>query len=164
MEFRKFILVSLLVITLLPIYKIHAETTNAGFVSGNKKVVLTTLNEDTTSASYIEKIVNSESVKNIENIIADKTPNFISKPIIFTADILEGVRTNVGDVSLEIKEEIKKEIKSLDPDKESSKFLKPFKYAELFFFSLLSFIFNTKLVFYGLILLILFFIVRYITG
>ena len=67
------------------------------------------------------------------------------------------------------KEEIKNEIKALDAPQNASKenvktnpLLKPFKYVEVFLLSVFSFILNNTILFYGLLVIIIFFILRFI--
>jgi hypothetical protein len=118
--------------------------------------------------------LSSESVGNIKKIIGENTPNFISEPVVSTTNIVEKFRTDVGLSSENKKVEINNQIKSLDTSKsdasntsptktaEPNVLLKPFKYAELFFFTLLAFIVNNPFIFYGFIIAIIFYILRMI--
>ena len=107
--------------------------------------------------------------EDIKKIIEEEIPDFITKPIVSTTDKLEEFRENINITSENKKEEIKNEIEVLNSKKSISSletktnpFLKPFKYVELFFLSIFSFIFNNKILFYGLIVIIIFFIFRFI--
>lgn len=106
---------------------------------------------NTASPSQIEKI---------RDMIVEKTPDFIAKPIANTANAIEGFRENVGTVSENKKQKVKMEIKALEENK--SKILKPFKYAELFLFTLSSAIFNNKFIFYGILIIGVFLLFRWL--
>ncbi|HAS80573.1 MAG: hypothetical protein UR25_C0002G0099 [Candidatus Nomurabacteria bacterium GW2011_GWE1_32_28] len=118
----------------------------------------------------------SNSASDLKNIVENKTPDFITEPIISSTNILEEFRQNTNITSDLKKEEIKKEIEALDNTKTlvNSKIktnsktiipdsvLKPFKYVELFFFTIFSFIFNNKILFYGILFILIFIILRFI--
>ncbi|MEK7060001.1 MAG: hypothetical protein AAB970_00055 [Patescibacteria group bacterium] len=112
----------------------------------------------------------STSISDITKIIQEKTPDFITKPIVSSVDSLETFRKNVKITLDNKKEEVKKEIKTLDnttnsaiaENKVKNPLLKPFKYVEIFFLSIFSFILNNKIIFYGLIIVVVFFILRFI--
>ena len=117
----------------------------------------------------VDKNVGSTYVQDIKKIIEEEIPDFITKPIVSTTDKLEEFRENINITSENKKEEIKNEIEVLNSKKSISSletktnpFLKPFKYVELFFLSIFFFIFNNKILFYGLIVIIIFFIFRFI--
>ncbi len=146
----------------------------------SKKIIVETTNPKGTNKnaeSLIANAVNagSESVKNIEKIIEEKTPDFIAKPAALTGSVIEGFRSNLGTASENKKESVQSEIKIMDSKNQKNAktlsdpkntggntLLKPFKYAELFFFGFLSFIFNNKIIFYGISAIIIFFVLRYI--
>jgi len=152
--------------------------------SVSKKILSNDIPEATNSTKPTES---TGIVSNIQNLIEENTPEIVSKTIDTTTNTLEDFRTEMGTFSSEKKEEVKKEIKELlaeektntlkgvasNDSTEKSKvensvpasqgvFLKPFKYTELFALSLFSTVFNNKYIFYGLIVLIIFFIVRFI--
>lgn len=115
----------------------------------------------------------TDTTKNIERIIGDKTPKAISEPLVSATNTVEKFRTDVGLSSENKKTEINDQLKLLDnpkndisKDKSPTKvtepniFLKPFKYVELFFFTLLAFIINNPFIFYGFIIIIVFYILR----
>jgi len=148
----------------------------------NKKIIAETTNPTDTSTnigSIIDNVSNAsqDSVKNIGKTIGTNTPEFIAKPMVLGASTIENFRQDVGITSENKKEDIQSQIKALDINKndnakiasdskstniEVSKFLKPFKYVELFFFTFLSFILNNKFIFYGILIIIVFLIMRYI--
>ncbi len=171
---------------------IYGKIENAKFLisKGKYEDILLTENETEKSERTVEKIIkivitpdsntndtvdNSSigAIQNIQKIIAEKTPDFIAKPISMTASAIDGFREYMGTNSANKKETTKTEIKTLDNNSTSaensttsnlnkSKFLKPFKYVELFFLTLSSAIFNNKLIFYSLLGAIVFFLVRFI--
>ncbi len=133
------------------------------YLSGNQteeskrtvsKKITTKLNTDTPVA-----------IPNISKVISDGTPDIISKPIIATVEGIEGLRENMGKASTnsinKTKESLHPKTDTKKTTKESS-ILKPFKYIKLFFFYLVSFVFNNKIVFYGLSVLIVFFVFRFV--
>lgn len=105
-------------------------------------------------------------IENIENIIIEKTPAFIAKPITSAVDKLEDFRTN-SSANVEVKKEnTREEIENLNAADEkgvqTNSAKKPFEYAKLYFYSLLSFILNSKFLFYATLLGLIFSLVRYI--
>lgn len=108
---------------------------------------------------------NTDPLTQIDNFINEKTPPAVGKTIDTTANFLEKTRTNVKENVVNKENETKEEIKTLNENKQpetSSKVIKPLKYVKLFLLTLASFIFSNKIVFYGLLLLILFFILRFL--
>lgn len=165
-------------------HAIFAKIENAKFLisKGNYEAVALADNETTKSERTVEKIIiinptsntsqtvdttGLASIQNIKNLIAEKTPDFIAKPISMTASAIDGFRESMGTTSENKKLETKTEITALDnnkavPNLNTNKLLKPFKYVELFFLSLFSAIFNNKFIFYGLLAGLVFFLVRFI--
>lgn len=108
--------------------------------------------------------------------IAGKIPTFITGPIISAAGGLETFRNNLNTTTNDKKEAIQKEIKALDNSNlvvglskgnatiktDTNPLLKPFKYVEIFFLSIFSFILNNKIIFYGILIVVVFFILRFI--
>jgi hypothetical protein len=109
---------------------------------------------------------NNPDIENIKNLIQEKTPVFIAKPIIATTNALENFRKNTGEKSSVKREEVKKEIENLNTTKEKTtnknKTSKYFQYAKLFFFRLVSFIFVNQFIFYIVLFTIISLIVRFI--
>ncbi len=101
----------------------------------------------------------------INNIL----PSSVVVPVSNGAKTLDTFRQNTSVKIDTSKEDVKKQIDSLNkiPKKEikdsdaKDSIEKPIAQVKLFFLSVLSFIFNTKIVFYGLIILLSFFIIRY---
>mgnify|MGYP001567629559 CR=1 FL=1 len=138
--------------------------------SVSKKITLNTIGEN---------ISDSNTVSNIQNFVKENTPEVVSKTIDTTVSSVEEFREKIGTFSENKKEEVKKEIKIIEDSKitqnsdatkkdteinpiNQNTFLKPFKYAELFALTVFSAVFNNKYIFYGLIVLIIFFVIRYI--
>ena len=133
-----------------------------------KKIISKTVAEDDinkNSISVIDNVnaISSKSIENIKKVIGENTPEFLVEPIISTAIATENFRSDMDQTLENKKETIQNQIKALESNKtETNKFLKPFKYVESFFFALLSFIFNSKIIFYGSLVIIIFLILRYI--
>jgi len=135
---------------------------------------------------------NSNVISNAGNLISQNTPSIVSDTIsniskVATSTIsgVENIRNNIGTTTEKQKEKISAEIKNLNSDKisattktkktdsiktttpsdtktEQSTIEKPFKYTQLFALSLFSVIFNNKYIFYGLIVLIIFLLARFL--
>ncbi|MFA5931856.1 MAG: hypothetical protein WC793_00545 [Candidatus Paceibacterota bacterium] len=141
-----------------------------------KKITTNTTDTSKNANSILDTIstASTESTKTIQKIVGENTPKFISDPIVSTTNAVEQFRTDVGTSSDNKKAEVQSQIKALDAVKtdtsksksapntntQSNSFLKPFKYIELFFFTFLSFVVNNPFIFYGSILVILFYILR----
>jgi hypothetical protein len=130
----------------------------------SKKIILksTDANSKTDNTTFTP-------ISDIKKIIEEKTPNFIIEPIISTTNSLETFRENLNITSENKKEELKKEIEALKDVKitpkektNTSPFLKPFKYVEIFFLTIFSFISNNKILFYGIIIIVLYFLLRFV--
>lgn len=130
----------------------------------SKKITTKTNNSDTDSSSF------DPTITNIKNIIEEKTPDAIAKPVASVVNVLETFRENTGINSLNKKEELQNELKSLDAEKPSlekdisvKKYIqKPFKYVEIFFLTLFSYILNNKILFYGILVALIFIILRFV--
>ncbi len=116
-----------------------------------------------------------ESVENIKNAIKEKTPDFVTKTTILTANVIEATRSSMNVVLEKKKEAVQNEIKTLNAEskdgattvsdlknKKGDGLMKPFKYIELFFFTIFSFIFGNKPIFYGILFIVAIFFLRYI--
>lgn len=111
----------------------------------------------------------STSILSIKDTILEKTPEFISKPMISITNSLEKVREGkriVTDLKIE---KVRNEIKVLEDNKAGSEesktespFLKPFKQIKLFLLSIFSIITGDRLIFYGILIVIIFSILRFI--
>jgi hypothetical protein len=111
----------------------------------------------------------SNTIGDITKVLEDKTPEFITKPMVLGASTVEEIRQNIINTAEDKKEEVEKEIKvlentktTLDPKVAKSTLLKPFKYVELFLLTISVFILNNKIIFYGLIAIFIFVIIRLI--
>jgi len=165
-------------------HTIFAKIENAKFLISKGKYEEVYLAENETeksSRTVSKKIISKENsetssetntgttVLDIKKIIEEKTPTFITEPIASTVNTLEEFRINTNIASDNKKEEIKNEIKALDAPKNVSKenvktnpFLKPFKYVEVFLLTVFSFILNNTILFYGILTIVVFFILRFI--
>ncbi len=162
-------------------HNIYAKIESAKFVNANGTYENAHLNDDQTSESKrtVKKAIIpkpsvsastpavDDQIQNIEKIIEDKTPEFISKPIAVGANALEDMRQSVGVRSEDQKIEVKGELQNIPSPKpntsnSSSGALKPFKYVELFFMTLISFIFNHAVVFYIVLALLVWHVARFI--
>jgi len=159
-----------------------AENKTGESVRTISKKIISKITDDTNSITKnYNSIINnvsstgSQSLKNIQKIITEKTPNFIAQPIISGTEMVEELRTNIAFASKKRKEEVKaqmevlsvgrkndEKISSDQENAEVNKFLKPFKYLELFFFTLVSFVFNNKFIFYGIVVAVILLVLRYI--
>ena len=111
----------------------------------------------------------SDTSNNLQSLIKESTPTFISKPIILVVDNLEEVRENTEATVATKKEEVKKEIEVLKetPKTEEGKgetnvALKPWKYVELFFLTILHFALKNKIIFYIVLAIPPFLLLRFI--
>ncbi len=139
--------------------------------------------------SIVDKISESAgSMPDVGQILKDNTPSVVSKTIDSTIGALETAREAGNNFVTENKNTIQKQIDAMNVTSNSiantssknnaknadisqgqvksiespNKILKPFKYVELFFLSILTFIFNNKIIFYLLLLALLLFVLRYI--
>jgi hypothetical protein len=120
-------------------------------------------------ADLVKDSANSGQIQNVQKLITENTPDFISKPIILTANGIEKARENASIASEKKKTELNAQIKTLNNEKtpsdsktDTSKILKPWKYVELFFVSVFSIIVKNRLIFYPILAIIIFLIIRYI--
>lgn len=132
----------------------------------SKKIVS---KSDSNTDSNSDTVGTGISVSEITKTIQEKTPDFITKPITSAADKLEEFREDTIIASENKKEKVKKEIDDLNKNKTGlnsettqNPLLKPFKYVELLFFSVLSLLLKNRILFYGIIIVAVFFLVRFI--
>ncbi len=148
---KKYILIFLLLaLVSLPLSRTSAKTSDT-VVDSDSKVETST----------------SDPVSGIETFLTEKTPKFISKPLIAVFTATEDFRINVGILASDRKAQAELEIKNwnskdegVDPKPETSKTAKPLKYVELFFLTLSSFILNNKIIFYIFSVIIVFLALR----
>jgi hypothetical protein len=166
-------------------HKIYAKIENAKFLTSPGKYQEVDIASDQTEESQStvgKKIVTppvkaeannnpttTNSITSIEESIKENTPSVISTPILATTNALEGVRISASLATDNKKAATKTELTSLNNVNKkntkavaAAKWLKPFKYVELFFLTILSLIFKYKIIFYGILAVVLFYLVRYI--
>ncbi len=109
------------------------------------------------------------SIENIQNLIVEKTPDFIAKPVASAVTGLDNFRADSALKSFNKKEEVKKELESLKVQLEGgidenpkSSAMKPFKYVALFFLTIFSYILNNQFLFYIILAIIVLMILRFI--
>ena len=136
------------------------ETTTS--IGTNTKANSNNPNPNTSSSA-------SGFIQNVGNAVAENTPTFIKQPVSSASNVSEKFIQSSGSSLENKKQEISKEIKALDPSKgttaketSQNKLEKPFKYVGLFFYTLASYIFNSKFLFYGILILLVFFLLRFI--
>lgn len=144
---------------------------------------------DTAKASDALKTSVAVQAEKAGDFISSYTPESIKEPVVAASVSLDAWRERSGTTFESLKIASQKKLATLNSEpttSESSKetpqketvskttptsvkgaseknsFQKPFEYVKLFAFSLLSFIWKTAFVFYGLIALLVFFILRYI--
>jgi len=109
---------------------------------------------------------NIDSLENLPKLIEDNTPRFIARPIIAVITASENFRFRAALAVDTKKTEVKAELQAASEAEKAGQrvkaLLKVFRYVELFALSLVSFLLNYKIVFYGLIVLIIFLILRYL--
>lgn len=152
------------------VYLAENETTKSSRTV-NKKVIVNTTDTNNTSSTG-SSIPGLSSIQNVGNIVANSTPDYVAKPMVLGASTVENFRQNISNALGKNKADTQKEINTLNSAKTtlkngvkpntSSSIQKPFDYVKLFFLYIFEAIFKYKLVFYGLLLIILVVILRYI--
>ncbi len=140
----------------------------------NKKIIIQPAETiKTNTDSGIGDIV-FQQVQNVEKLIKENMPNAITAPFNLATNTVEKWRNSIGLTIANKKEEVKKEIEILNNTKipsnpkitdvivKENQLIKPFKNVELFALTLSSVVFNNKFIFYGLLALIFFFLIRYL--
>ena len=137
-----------------------------------KKSVVETISLGEQGAGLI-----ADSVKKIENVVQEYTPNFIVKPIVGVATALENLRENISTKTENKKLEIKgttailskaddlkiNENGELVPNSKKAESSKPLaKTLELSFFSIISIFFKYKILYYGILTIFAWLLIRYI--
>lgn len=161
---------------------IFAKIENAKFLLSDGKYEDATINKNKTDESsrtvnkkIIPQVVDAvksdfvvDQINNIPNLITNNTPDFVAKPMVLGAQTVEEFRNNIGTATESKKKSLSNEIKVLDKktpsDKKTSNdsIIKPWKYLQYFFMSFLSFILNTKIVFYSILAILVFLLLRFI--
>lgn len=123
----------------------------------SKKIAV---NTEKVAEALLDK--SSQSIENLGKTIEEKTPSLISRPVVASAETIESFRENIRETSQENKETIKLELaKKKEGTEKEGKLTTPFRYVKLFFWSLISFLFNNKIIFYGVSATVIFFALRY---
>ncbi|MFH1656493.1 MAG: hypothetical protein ABH956_01825 [Candidatus Nealsonbacteria bacterium] len=163
-------------------HKIFAKIENARFLISTNKYEDAYLKENetaksirTVSVSIKPKTTEEENnkeenteINSITTFIQEKTPDFISKPIMATTNALENFRENVDEKTIIKTEEIKQELDAIkkleieEPESQTNKTQKPLKNLELFVLQLASFIFSSQYIFYTILFVLVFLVLRYI--
>ena len=191
-------------------HTIFAQIQNPKFLLSSGKyetAVLSDVKSDESSRTVEKTIIpvtdsntnniNSDTVPTYNNnsivqTIKNNTPEIVSTSIDTTVNALEGVRESVSSATDKSKNQVQKDINTLEgkntpPDTkvttktntkdtkkvttenaktktvENTNFVqKPFLYIKLFFLSLFSFIFGNKLIFYAVLLLLVFLLLRFL--
>jgi len=103
-------------------------------------------------------------VGGVKDMVVENTPPFVTEAIDTTVGVLEEARTAAGTFSDIEKDKVQKQIEGLNKkETKDEKFpLKPFKYVELFFLTIFSFIFAHKIIFYLLLAFVFYLILRFL--
>jgi len=162
-------------------HTISAKIISSSITSNGKKEIIILENNKTeenkvfvpVSISKVngEPATSSDVIKNeldkAGSKIGDVIPESVSTPVSDIVDKVDSFRDDTSVKIIESKEKAKEEIKALDIDintdsaKEAvSATDKPITYIKLFLLTILGFIFTNKIVFYGLIIIAVFFILR----
>ncbi len=156
-------------------------------ISGKKETVLLERNTTSNDRQFIEVVVKNslgesvsqtDALKNqigrttseISNIVPEEVSTTISGGFLSIDNLRDKTFTKVDSIRNETKKEInllndKEIVVNKNPENKSSiedATKKPITYIKLFLFSILSFIFGSKIVFYGFIIAILFYFFRFI--
>jgi hypothetical protein len=115
----------------------------------------------------VDKVVNS--IQNIGQTVENKIPTSITKPVTTATNSVENLRNTLGVNITQSKLAAKQAVAVLNSTEpmlknaiEVSYIQKPFAYVKLFFFTVLDFIFSHRVIFYGILILIAFLILRFI--
>ncbi len=127
-------------------------------ITEGKEDASTTENKDVNKES-------STSLDGIQNTLEENLPSFISKPLVVLTSSLEDSRVSMHTSGEEKKEEIKNDLDTLKSEsdtKDQNIFLKPFKYVQLFFVTIFTFITSSSIFFYIALALVIFLVFRYL--
>ena len=135
----------------------------------NKKIIPDEITEKSESNKTINRGFPINQITNVQNLVLDNTPEFIAKPMILGAETVEEFRNEIATSSQNKKEELKKEIDILNKKKpnttnteKNNSIMKPWKYVQYFFITFLSFISNNKFIFYPILIIFTFLLLRFI--
>ncbi len=160
-------------------HTIFATIENARFLLSDGKYEDTVITENKTKESsrtvnkkIIPKLSDAissnlvtDQIQNVQDLIVNNTPDILAKPMVLGASTVENIRNSAGMASENKKEQIKKDLAILNKKKSPStndNIIKPWKYVELFFVTFLSFILNNKIIFYAILAILVFLLLRFI--
>lgn len=115
----------------------------------------------------------ANTIKNFGENTLEKVPDFIAEPISRWLGGVDNFRANIAEVSKNQEEKVTEQIgmikiakmPSQEPtESKNTRILKPLKYLELFFLALFSMIFENKIFFYVVSILLILLILKYIWG
>lgn len=102
-------------------------------------------------------------IDKIASFVKEKTPSFISNSIISGINTAESLRIKTQKAISGNMSRTSTQLEWLkSSENKTNNFSKPIKQAELFFLKICNSIFTYKIIFYGILLAILFYMVRYI--
>lgn len=144
---------------------------SAKIISPTTKI---SLDRTTTSNDkrFISSGTNTETEEKVTEKINEIIPDKVSTSVSTGFNSVEDIRLSTLDKVEKVKEDAKKEIEQIKKDEQRTSVKvaqgksiedsthKPITYIKLFMFSLFSFILSNKIVFYGLLAIILFYIIR----
>lgn len=152
---------------------------NAKTIEDHTFVPVSTKKEDGTDLKSVDVMKNE--ITKATTALKDVIPESVGTPIASSLGSIDAFRgntyTKILDTKIQTQKEIdaleKKDEKTSSPDSKTTKSEttqakpldatdKPITYVKLFLFSLLSFIFGSKIVFYGIAALLIFIIIRFI--
>jgi hypothetical protein len=170
-------------------HQIYGQIQNAKFLTSSGTYIDANLTQNQTSkssrtvaskvvAQNITNGINSvdgafnstlNSIQNIGSTAKNVVPNSVSQVVTTSSNTIDGFRQNTGNVFKNAQDQTQKNIDALNNTKNqptstlnTNDFQKPFDYVALFFLTILSFIFEYKILFYGIIIVIILLILRYI--
>lgn len=170
-------------------HQIFGQIENAKFTTASGASMVASITDNMTSkssrtvtnkviAQNISNGINSvdsafnttlDSIQNIGDTVNSVVPAPVSQSITKTSNILDGFRENANTVLEKSKKETQDQIDALNKAKSLTKdtttanaIHKPFEYVKLFFFTILAAIFKYKILFYGLLVIIVLLIINYI--
>jgi hypothetical protein len=170
-------------------HQIYGQIENAKFLTSTGAYVDASITDNKTSVSS-RTVANKVVAQNISNginavdgtfnnaldsiqNIGNTTKNIIPSPLINTVSTttgtLDALRANIGATMEKAKTQTQTNLTALNENKKSAQKVselnnvtqKPFAYVALFFFTLLSAIFENKILFYSLLIIFIFLILRY---
>ena len=128
----------------------------------NKKIILKPEEESVNIVEEVEEKLTS-TLDNITKVVEESTPSVISTPVKATLNTLEQARKALATSSEQGKVAAKLKIQEVKASNESKSYVdKPFNYVKLFFLTIIAFFAKYSIAFYSLVLVILFYILRYL--